>query len=251
MRYNIATLAELRTFKPLRYTLDLDGEQLHLEAMLVAVGNGPSFGGGLRITEGAALDDGMLDVVVIKPMSRGRPGPDLPEAVQGHPRHPPAVRAPPGPHGHRRLAGHHDVRRRRAVRRPPAHRGVRAGSADGLRCRPERTVGWSVTPTNCPRRSGTPVQQAPGHPVVRDFSALYDFPLDDFQVRACEEIEDGRGVLVAAPTGSGKTVVGEFADPPGARPRAASASTPRRSRRCRTRSTTTSSPATAPTRSAC
>src|SRR4051812_17091082 len=49
------------------------------------------------------------------------------------------------------------------------------------------------------------------HPVVRDFSALYDFPLDDFQLRACREIEEGRGVLVAAPTGSGKTVVGEFA----------------------------------------
>jgi diacylglycerol kinase (ATP) len=38
--------------------------------MLVAVGNGPSFGGGLRITEGALLDDGMLDVVIIKPMSK-------------------------------------------------------------------------------------------------------------------------------------------------------------------------------------
>src|SRR5215216_7793846 len=49
------------------------------------------------------------------------------------------------------------------------------------------------------------------HPVVRDFSALYDFPLDDFQLRACREIEEGRGVLVAAPTGSGKTVIGEFA----------------------------------------
>src|SRR4051794_19058156 len=49
------------------------------------------------------------------------------------------------------------------------------------------------------------------HPVVRDFTALYDFPLDDFQLRACREIEDGRGVLVAAPTGSGKTVVGEYA----------------------------------------
>src|SRR6476660_7766480 len=34
---------------------------------------------------------------------------------------------------------------------------------------------------------------------------------DDFQVRACQEIEEGRGVLVAAPTGSGKTIVGEFA----------------------------------------
>ena len=71
MRYNIATVAELRTFQPLSYTLDLDGRTLRLEAMLVAVGNGPSFGGGLRITEGAKLDDGMLDVVVIKPMSRG------------------------------------------------------------------------------------------------------------------------------------------------------------------------------------
>ncbi|MEP9365102.1 diacylglycerol kinase [Nocardioides sp. CN2-186] len=70
MRYNIATLAELRTFEPIPYTLDLDGEQLSFEAMMVSVGNGPSFGGGLRITEGALLDDGMLDVVIIKPMSK-------------------------------------------------------------------------------------------------------------------------------------------------------------------------------------
>jgi diacylglycerol kinase (ATP) len=70
MRYNIATLAELRTFRPLSYTLDLDGEHRRVDAMLVAVGNGPSFGGGLRITEGALLDDGMLDVVIIKPMSK-------------------------------------------------------------------------------------------------------------------------------------------------------------------------------------
>ena len=73
MRYNLATLAELRTFKPLPYTLELDGRQVRLDAMMVAVGNGPSFGGGLRITEGALLDDGMLDVVIIKPMSK----PDL------------------------------------------------------------------------------------------------------------------------------------------------------------------------------
>lgn len=70
MRYNLATVAELRTFRPLPYTLDLDGVTHQLDAMLVAVGNGPSFGGGLRITEGALLDDGLLDVVVIKPVSR-------------------------------------------------------------------------------------------------------------------------------------------------------------------------------------
>jgi diacylglycerol kinase (ATP) len=73
MRYNIATLAELRVFKPLPYTLQLDDRQVQLEAMLVAVGNGASFGGGLRITEGAVLDDGYLDVVIIKPITK----PDL------------------------------------------------------------------------------------------------------------------------------------------------------------------------------
>ena len=73
MRYNLATLAELRVFEPIPYTLDLDGATRRLDAMLVAVGNGPSFGGGLRITEGALVDDGMLDVVIIKPMSK----PDL------------------------------------------------------------------------------------------------------------------------------------------------------------------------------
>ena len=65
--------------------------------MLVAVGNGPSFGGGLRITEGAVLDDGLLDVVIIKPMSK----PDLvrtyPKLFKGTHVHAPAVRAPPGP----------------------------------------------------------------------------------------------------------------------------------------------------------
>ena len=43
------------------------------------------------------------------------------------------------------------------------------------------------------------------------FIAGLDFPLDDFQVRACEAVEEGKGVLVAAPTGAGKTIVGEFA----------------------------------------
>jgi ATP-dependent RNA helicase HelY len=46
---------------------------------------------------------------------------------------------------------------------------------------------------------------------LASFEALYDFPLDDFQLRACRALRDGHGVLVAAPTGAGKTVVGEFA----------------------------------------
>jgi ATP-dependent RNA helicase HelY len=46
---------------------------------------------------------------------------------------------------------------------------------------------------------------------LTDFQGLYDFGLDRFQLDACRALEDGKGVLVAAPTGSGKTVVGEFA----------------------------------------
>jgi ATP-dependent RNA helicase HelY len=49
------------------------------------------------------------------------------------------------------------------------------------------------------------------HPVLAEFSGLYEFALDDFQIQACRAVEDGHGVLVAAPTGSGKTLVGEFA----------------------------------------
>ena len=42
------------------------------------------------------------------------------------------------------------------------------------------------------------------------FAAAYPFPLDDFQLRAIEALDAGESVLVAAPTGSGKTVVAEF-----------------------------------------
>lgn len=89
MRYNLATLAELRTFEPIPYVLELDGATVRLDAMLVAVGNGPSFGGGLRMCEGALLDDGMLDVVIIKPMSRGALVRTYPKLFKGtHVTHP-------------------------------------------------------------------------------------------------------------------------------------------------------------------
>ena len=54
-------------------------------------------------------------------------------------------------------------------------------------------------------------RQAASRSELARFAAGYDFPFDDFQVRACRALEDGQGVLVAAPTGAGKTVVGEFA----------------------------------------
>jgi ATP-dependent RNA helicase HelY len=48
-------------------------------------------------------------------------------------------------------------------------------------------------------------------PSVDDFLNLLDFPLDDFQLDACRALAADKGVLVAAPTGAGKTIVGEFA----------------------------------------
>src|SRR4051794_11373284 len=49
------------------------------------------------------------------------------------------------------------------------------------------------------------------HPTLADFSTELGFSLDPFQVEACEALDEGKGVLVCAPTGAGKTVVGEFA----------------------------------------
>ncbi|MDR1833461.1 MAG: DEAD/DEAH box helicase, partial [Propionibacteriaceae bacterium] len=46
---------------------------------------------------------------------------------------------------------------------------------------------------------------------VDDFTRGYPFELDGYQVEACQELAGGKGVLVAAPTGAGKTLVGEFA----------------------------------------
>ncbi len=48
-------------------------------------------------------------------------------------------------------------------------------------------------------------------PEFASFRGLYDFDFDDFQVAACDALGAGSGVLVAAPTGSGKTVIGEYA----------------------------------------
>lgn len=48
-------------------------------------------------------------------------------------------------------------------------------------------------------------------PQLRAFSEGLSFALDPFQVRACTALENGHGVLVCAPTGAGKTIVGEFA----------------------------------------
>ena len=72
MRYNLAMVAELAAFEPLRYQLRLDDRELDIAAMLVAVGNGPSYGGGMKICPGASLTDGLLDVTVVARLSRAK-----------------------------------------------------------------------------------------------------------------------------------------------------------------------------------
>ena len=70
MRYPLATLAELRVFAPLHYRLTIDGEQRRLQAMLVAIGNTSSYGGGMRICPDADPCDGLLDITIVHPVSR-------------------------------------------------------------------------------------------------------------------------------------------------------------------------------------
>ena len=48
-------------------------------------------------------------------------------------------------------------------------------------------------------------------PRTNQFANSFPFALDDFQIAGCRALEEGKGVLVAAPTGAGKTIVGEFA----------------------------------------
>ncbi len=66
MRYNLAILRELPVFRPIPYAVEIDGTRHETRAMLVAVGNGPAYGGGMRVTPDASFDDGLLDVLILR-----------------------------------------------------------------------------------------------------------------------------------------------------------------------------------------
>jgi len=74
-----------------------------------------------------------------------------------------------------------------------------------------QTSGRSLDGVPHPAEHFSAARREPTYPALADFAGGYPFDLDPFQVSACEALEDGRGVLVAAPTGAGKTIVGEFA----------------------------------------
>ncbi len=69
MRYNLAILRELPLFKAIPYVVTIDGVRHETRAMLVAVGNGPSYGGGMQVLPDAEFDDGLLDVLILHEIS--------------------------------------------------------------------------------------------------------------------------------------------------------------------------------------
>lgn len=69
-RYTIALVLELLGLRPIAYRLGLDGRDQQVDALLVTVGNNQSIGGGMRVTPDALVDDGLFDVMVVRPLSR-------------------------------------------------------------------------------------------------------------------------------------------------------------------------------------
>lgn len=70
-KYDLAILAELAAFRPIPYRIRLDGGPVReIEATLIAVGNGSTYGGGMRICADAVMDDGLFDVTVVGDCSR-------------------------------------------------------------------------------------------------------------------------------------------------------------------------------------
>lgn len=71
-KYIAAILAELAVFKPVPFELEVDGELHDQQAMLMAFGNGVSYGGGMKVCPDAEFDDGLLDLTVLGPVSKFR-----------------------------------------------------------------------------------------------------------------------------------------------------------------------------------
>jgi diacylglycerol kinase (ATP) len=89
-RYDLAMLLELAALRPIPYRVTFDdAPEREIEATLVAVGNGSSYGGGMRICPDAWMDDGLFDVCVVGPCSRSTLLRVFPRVYRGtHPGHP-------------------------------------------------------------------------------------------------------------------------------------------------------------------
>jgi diacylglycerol kinase (ATP) len=70
MKYNVAIAMELPRFRPRHYEITLDDRTISTEAMLIAVSNGRSYGGGMLVCPNANIVDGLFDVMVLHPISK-------------------------------------------------------------------------------------------------------------------------------------------------------------------------------------
>jgi diacylglycerol kinase (ATP) len=69
-KYTIATILILSRFKSIPYMVEIDGRIFEKNAMLLAVANGESYGGGMRICPGASNSDGIFDVLIVRPVTK-------------------------------------------------------------------------------------------------------------------------------------------------------------------------------------
>jgi diacylglycerol kinase (ATP) len=69
-RYTLAMLYELVGFSSLKYRAKIDGKERDLDAMLCALSNGPSYGGGMLVAPDARIDDGLLDLFIVNKITK-------------------------------------------------------------------------------------------------------------------------------------------------------------------------------------
>jgi YegS/Rv2252/BmrU family lipid kinase len=83
LRYVLALIKTLGTYSSLPLTVTIDGNKTTQDLFLLTIGNGTTCGGGFRLTPHAKLDDGLLDVTFVKPITIPRLLWHLPKVFQG------------------------------------------------------------------------------------------------------------------------------------------------------------------------
>jgi diacylglycerol kinase (ATP) len=90
--YVVALVKTLSRFTPARYDITVDGDPLSLDAMLVVVGSGLAYGGGMRVLPDASIVDGVMDVCIVEALSKAAFLRAFPTVYAGRHRHHPKVR---------------------------------------------------------------------------------------------------------------------------------------------------------------
>lgn len=88
-KYVYSTFVTLARFKAGDFTVTVDGEEHDFRGMMLAVGNGSSYGGGMQVCPGALSDDGLLEVCVIQELPKWQFVKTFPKVFKGrHVEHP-------------------------------------------------------------------------------------------------------------------------------------------------------------------